>query len=526
VTSRADSRYKWKVLACVVFGIFMVILDTTVVNVAFPTMRSVFHASLSDSQWIVSLYVLALGISTPMSGYLGDRFGSKRIYLLGLGMFVIGSIGSGLAPSLGVLIATRAIQGAGGGIALPLGVGYLFQTFAPSEQGTALGLYGIALLIAPALGPILGGLLVDHGMWRWIFFINVPVGIVGVLMGRALLKDTKGRASARLDPWGLLLSTIGFGATLYGASIASRAGWTSPPVLVALGAGVVALCAFVLVELFVADDPLLDFRLYRNPVFLNASVTGYVSVVALFGAEFLLPIYLQVLRGRTALQTGVILLPLAVAAGIITPIAGRLYDKIGPRALVAFGFGVLCLNTWQLSQLQADTSMQWIMILMALRGLALGATVQSTYTTALGTVQRSRVSRGSSMVNSTRYVVQSLAVAVLATALSAAQSPATQRLQQQAPRATATASSGRQPPPVAVCMPTGQSTSAATHRPVPVGERASMARACRETLHGFADAYWITFYAAACALCLGVLLPGWPFGWAGRSRAGRATGAA
>ncbi len=516
-----DPNYKWKVLACVVFGIFMVVLDTTVVNVAFPTMRSEFHASLSASQWIVSLYVLALGITTPMSGFLGDRFGSKRIYLAGLSLFVVGSIGSGLSPSLGVLITTRAIQGAGGGLALPLGVGYLFRTFAPAEQGTALGLYGIALLIAPALGPILGGLLVDHGLWRWIFFINVPVGIIGVLLGRALLRDGGARPAARADPLGLLLSTVGFGATLYGASIASQAGWTSPHVLIALAVGAAGLVAFVLVELFVAGEPLLDFRLYRNAVFLNASITGYISVVALFGAEFLLPIYLQVLRGRTAFQTGLILLPLAVAAGMTTPIAGKLYDRIGPRALVAFGFSVLCVNTWQLSQLAADTSMTWIMVLMALRGVALGATIQSTYTTALGTVQRARVSRGSSLVNSTRYVVQSLSVALLATVLSAAQSPATQRLQQQAPGISRPARPGHRPPPMAICVP-----GPAVDRSVHATPRPIAARACRETLTGFSNAYWITFYAAVCALVLGVFLPGWPFGWAGRGKAGRATGTA
>lgn len=496
----------------------MVILDTTVVNVAFPTMRQQFHASLNASQWVVSVYVLALGISTPLAGYLGDRFGLKTIYLLGLALFVTGSIGSGLAPTLNVLIGTRALQGAGGGIALPLGVAYLFQTFPPEEQGTALGIYGVALLFAPALGPILGGLLVDHGVWRWIFFINVPVGIAGIVLGAVLLQSGRARRHPKPDPGGLLASTVGFGAMLYGASFAAQAGWTSPAVLAAFILGAVGLIAFVLIELFVAPEPLLDFRLYRNTVFLNASVVGYVSVVALFGAEFLLPLYLQLLRGRTALETGVILLPLAIVAGITTPLAGRAYDRIGPRTLVGVGFAVLCINTWQLSRLDAKTTFVWIMFLMALRGLALGLTVQSTYTTALGTVPTARVSRGSSLVNSTRYVVQSLGVAVLATLLAASQSPTTRRLQQQS--APSGAAHGAHTPGssgmhLALCGPT-----TGAHAMAP----AVMARACHEGLQGFTHAYRVTFYAAVCAMLLGIWLPGWPFHWAGRGKAGREAG--
>ena len=454
-----DSRYKWHVLGVVVFGIFMVVLDTTVVNVAFPTMREQFHASLGESQWIVSLYVLALGITMPITGYLADRFGMKRMYLGGLGLFAAGSLGSGLAPGLAALVTTRAAQGVGGGIALPLGTAMLFAAFPPAEQGFALGLYGVALLAAPALGPILGGFLVDRGLWRWIFFINVPVGIAGVALGAWLLRERRVERETRADPLGLVTSVVGFGAMLYAAAVADQAGWTGGRVIVAFAVGVAGLASFAVIEMRAARDPLLDLRLFRNWTFLNASLVGWVTVMALFGAEFLLPIYLQMLRGRTALQTGLILLPLAVAAGITTPIAGRLYDRIGPRALVTFGFFVLAVNTWQLSKLTATTSISWILVLMAMRGLALGSTVQSTYATALGTVERDRVARGSSLINSMRFVVQSIAVAVLAT--------------------------------------------------IVAGHRSNQVR-------GFEAAYRLTFWFSLLALALGALLPGWPGGWGGR----------
>ncbi|HVX41003.1 MAG TPA: DHA2 family efflux MFS transporter permease subunit [Gemmatimonadaceae bacterium] len=506
--------YKWRVLGVVVFGIFMVILDTTVVNVAFPTMRDQFHASLGASQWIVSLYVLALGITTPLAGYLSDRFGMKRMYLTGLALFVVGSLGSGIAPALPLLIATRALQGIGGGVAMPLGTAMLFAAFPPEEQGYALGLYGIALLVAPALGPILGGYLVDHGLWRWIFFINVPVGVLGVVLGTRLLRELRPDRDVRLDPWGLATSIVGFGGLLYAAGIAADAGWTAPPVLAGFAVGGVGLLAFFVVEAKVARDPLLDLHLFSNIIFLNATLVGWVTVMALFGAEFLMPIYLQMVRGRTAFHTGLILLPLAVTAGIVTPIAGRLYDRVGPRPLVVVGFSVLAVNTWQLSRLTGTTSITWVAMLMAMRGFAFGNTVQSTYATALGTVERMRVARGSSLINSTRFAVQAIAVAVLATIVASAQSPATRAMQQRVEQAPAAARAG-----IGICESTTAAGAAALVR-----AGAAMRSACHETMRGFESAYRVTFWFSLLALALAAFLPGWPFGWAGRKALQHASG--
>ncbi|HEY4305999.1 MAG TPA: DHA2 family efflux MFS transporter permease subunit [Gemmatimonadaceae bacterium] len=511
----SDDRYKWRVLGVVVFGVFMVVLDTTVVNVAFPTMREQFHASLALSQWIVSLYVLSLGIVTPIAGYLSDRFGIKRTYLAGLALFALGSLGSGLSPSLITLLITRAIQGIGGGVALPLGTAMLFGAFPPEEQGLALGLYGVALLVAPALGPILGGYLVDRDLWRWIFFINVPVGAIGVGLGIFLLREHKQKKKPKADPWGVLTSIVGFGSLLYAASIGADVGWSSRPVQIAAVLGVVGLAAFIFVELKVAEDPLLDFDLFKRGVFLNASLVGWVTVMALFGAEFLMPIYLQMVRGRTAFQTGLILLPLAATAAITTPIVGRIYDRIGPRALVVLGFSVLAVNTWQLSQLTGTTGIRWILFLMALRGFALGNTVQSTFATALGTVAKERVSRGSSLINSTRFVVQSIAVAIFASIVATSQSSATRQQQAQLQQMPSDATRG-----VGLCEVTKSSTavsdSTGASKQKLSGIGSPQSRACTETMHGFESAYRITFWFALLALALALFLPGWPFGWEGR----------
>lgn len=500
---------KYWVLISVVFAIFMVILDTTVVNVAFPTLRTEFKASISDAQWIISIYVLSLGISTPLSAYLAKRFGMKRVFLAGLAIFSIGSFLCGIAPNLLFLVIMRALQGFGGGIAVPLGPAFLFRTFPSKEQGYALGIFGIVLLVAPALGPILGGFLIDQNLWRFIFFINPPIGILGIILGSKKLPMFPEEHKPAFDWLGLIFEVIGFGAVLYAASVAAYSGWNAPDVMIGFIIGGVGLVIFAIVELFVAKEPLLDLRLYGKRTFLIANIVGYISVIALFGAEFLLPIYLQFLRGKTAFVTGLILLPMAITGGVATIIAGRLYDKVGPRVLLAFGFGLLILNTWQLSRLGANESIGWIMFLLGLRGLALGTTVQTTFVTGLSVVPLREVANGSSLTNATRQVIQAIAVAILATVLVSTLSPQIAALQQQFLNTPVAASTA----PVAICDPQSTGTIAAN---LPPSSNELLTQACQQNIAGFEKAYTITFYAAIAALVMGILLPGWPFKWAGR----------
>ena len=523
------SNYKWKVLGTVIFGVFMVILDSTVINVAFQTLRQEFGSNISEAQWIISVYVLALGISMPLAGFLADRFGTKRIYLAGLSIFVLGSLACGLSPTLGSLVAARALQGIGGGIALPLSVALLFGAFPVAEQGMALGIFGIAAIVAPAAGPILGGWMIDNNLWRMIFFINPPIGLAGVVLGTIFLREVRTDRRPRLDGLGLITEVIGFGAILYGASTAAISGWKSPTVVAAFVVGAIGLLLFGLVELFIAKAPLLDLRLFRKRTFLNPSLLGYVSVIALFGAEFLMPLYLQALRGLSALQTGLVLLPLAITGGIFVTVAGRLYDRIGPRPLLTVGFAILMVNTWQLSQIRADTPLTWILVLLALRGVALGLTVQTTLVTALSVVPMRELARGSSLSNSTRNLVQAVGVAVLATILASTISPEIQKLQEtfvQAPR------SANAPTHIAgICEPVQvapavsgsvlvSSDGATRTIPAPPANLSTLLQqACDETVAGFRKAYTLTFFAAFLAMILGMLLPGWPRKWAGRRAA-------
>jgi EmrB/QacA subfamily drug resistance transporter len=517
---------KWKILISVMFGIFMIILDSTVVNIAFQTLRREFGATLADAQWVLSIYVLSLGVTTPVSGYLADRFGIKRMYLLGIAIFVVGSFLCGLAPSLGWLIAARALQGFGGGIGQPLGPAQLYRAFPPKEQGTALGYFGIALVFAPALGPILGGWLVDLNLWRLIFFINIPIGILGILLGSRFLLDYQVKRKPSFDPLGLITAVIGFGSVLYAASIAEANGWTGRTTLLYFGIGVAALIAHAIIELFVAKEPMTFLRLFKSPVFLNAALVGYVATVALFGAEFLMPVYLQAFRGRTALEAGFILLAVAIPSGIATPLAGRIYDKIGPRMNLIVGFTILCINTWQLSKIQGNTSISYIIFLLALRGLAVGLTLQTSFVSALSSVPLNDLPRGSSLLNSTRFVVQAVSVAALATIFSSA-IPAEIRAQQDKMQDEQVSSSTR----FGVCetpgvkadenLPPGASAQLASLSG-PVANAAktkilsTLQVACQQSIKGFENAYRLTFFAAIGALIVGAFLPGWPGKWGGR----------
>lgn len=498
--------YKWQVVASVVFGTFMVIMDATIVNVALPTLRDVFADSgggIGQVQWVISGFVLAIGIVTPMAGLLADRFGIKRIYLMSLLGFTVASALCGLAPNLFLLIVFRIVQGLAGGSALPLGTALLFSAFPPEERGLAFGVFGIPLVVAPAVGPVLGGALVEYANWRDIFFVNVPIGLLGVGIGSWLLRESKREGRVPIDYVGALLAILAFGGILYGlsngapqsgggpgASATTTGGWGSWQVIASLGVGCACLVIFAIWEYFKRDEALLDVRLFKRPTFIVANVIGWISVIGFFGAEFLLPLYLQILRGLTPLQTGLLLLPLAISSGVLSPFIGRLQDKIGPRLLVAFGFGLLIVNTWQFSLLSLNESYVYIGLLLALRGVALAFVLQPTLLAALSGIGPVALPRASSLVNASRSIFQSLGVALLATILAT----------------TTTNQLSKFTPPAPSSFPPPPTYGATVQQALQVAFEHAF-------LKGLSDAYFLTFMVAAAAFVVALFLPGWPFGW-------------
>lgn len=503
-----DANYKWRVLVSVIFGIFMVILDSTAVNVAIPTLQKVFgtngqNASVDQIDGVLTAYILALGIITPLAGYLSERFGIKRVYLSSLALFVLGSVLCAFAPSLSYLVAFRVLQGLGGGMLVPLSTALLFGAFPEKERGLAFGIFGIPLVVAPASGPVLGGYFVEYLDWRYIFWINVPIGIVGVVLGYFWLKEQRRGTAARLDILGILLSTLSFGTLLYAIQRGSSDGWTSLRILSLLSIGIVSFAAFVFVELR-SREPLLDLRLFLRRSFAFANIVGWVSSIALFGAEFLLPIYLQSLRGQTPLQAGLLVLPLAIAAGITTPLAGALYNRVGGRWLVVIGSLLLAVNTWQLAHATLDTPFIAIMGIVAIRGVALGLVLQTTLTLALTGLQPRQLPRASSLLNATRNVFQSFGIALLGTILTHQVT-----VYQDAARADLTH------PTTAVGQRFTHLVQMLQQRGLPMAAASKAAAgqilgslAPHSFIQGLNDAYLVTCWLAVAAALLALTLPG------------------
>jgi EmrB/QacA subfamily drug resistance transporter len=405
------------VASVVVLGAVMSILDTTVVNVAINTLARDFGTSLSTIQWVATGYTLALATVIPLTGWAADRFGTKRLYITSIVLFVCGSVLSGLAWSAGSLIAFRVLQGLGGGMLMPAGMTILTQAAGPHRVGRVMAIIGVPMMLGPILGPVLGGWLVDDFSWRWIFFVNVPVAAAALIMSLRVLPRDVSDASHRLDWLGLMLLSPALAAVIYGlAKTSGEGGFGSPKVLVPMLLGVVGLALFVRHALR-TPHALIDLRLFANKVFSASSATLVLMVIAVFGGMLLLPLYLQVVRGESALDTGLLLIPQGVGAMIAMPLAGQLTDRTGVGRIVPFGLFVVGLSFLGLTQLTADTSYWLLGADLFLMGLGMGFTMMPTFSGAMQTLRRAAVSRASTTLNIEQQVGASIGTAVLSVLL-------------------------------------------------------------------------------------------------------------
>ena len=405
------------VASVVVLGAIMSILDTTVVNVAISTLARDFATPLSTIQWVATGYTLALATVIPLTGWAADRFGTKRLYIMSISLFVCGSVLSGLAWSSGSLIAFRVLQGLGGGMLMPAGMTILTRAAGPQRVGRVMAIIGVPMMLGPILGPVLGGWLVTDFSWRWIFFINVPVGAAALFMSRRVLPRDVPDAAHRLDWQGLVVLSPGLAAIIYGlAETNSAGGFGSAKVLIPMIAGALALAYFVRHALR-KPDALIDLRLFANRTFAASSATLVLMVISVFGGMLLLPLYLQVVRGETALHTGLLLIPQGVGAMVMMPIAGRLTDKTGVGRIVPFGLIGVGLSFLWLTQLAADTSYWLLGIDLFVMGAGMGATMMPTFSGAMQTLRRAAISRASTTLNIEQQVAASIGTAVLSVLL-------------------------------------------------------------------------------------------------------------
>ena len=409
-------EYKWLVGIVFAFGMFMNLLDTTIVNVALPTFAREFNASATTIEWVVTAYLLALAVFIPVSGWVGDRFGTKRTFMAALAAFTLGSLLCALSGSIHELIAFRVLQGMGGGMLMPVGMAMVFRSFAPSERAQAGALVSIPTAMAPAAGPVLGGYLVEYHSWHWIFLINIPVGVLAIVFAGLVLREERQARPGRLDVPGFVLSATGLAVLMYALAEGGTRGLDDPRVILTAIGGIALLAVFAIVEMR-TEEPLLDLRLFRDPLFRAVSILWIPGQAAFVGALFLVPLLLQLEMGFTPLESGLATFPQAVGIGVIAPLMGRVYPHVGPRRLVIAGMIGICLTTLSFVLVDLDTGEWWIRLIMLLRGMSFGLVMVPASAAAYVTIAPRDTGRATAIGSAIPQVGASFGVAVAATVL-------------------------------------------------------------------------------------------------------------
>jgi EmrB/QacA subfamily drug resistance transporter len=405
-------------LAVLVVGMFMSTLDTSIVNVAIPTIQNQFGGTTDQVQWISTAYTLTLGVVVPLSGWLGDRFGLGSVYTLSLLGFTVGSALCGLAWSLDVLIGFRILQAIGGGVLPVVAMAMLYRVVPRERLGTAMGIYGLGVIFGPAIGPTLGGYLVEYVDWRLIFYINVPVGILGAIASVVVLPKFPRKPGQTFDFAGFVTVAAGLFALLLAFSEGQSWGWTSYAIMMLFVGGLLSLAAFVVIELEVAE-PMLDVRIFKYWPFTNSLLVGTVVMVGLYGVVFYVPLFLQEGQGLGAFQAGLTLLPASLVMGALMPISGRIYDRFGARWPGAIGLLIVAYASYLMHGMQIDTPKEQMTLWMAIRNLGLGLGMMPIMTSGLAVIPTEKTSRASAVNNIARQVASALGLAVLTSLVTA-----------------------------------------------------------------------------------------------------------
>lgn len=408
--------YKWLVAVAFMAGLFMDLMDVTIVNVALPTLGRDFGATPEALEWVVTAYLMSLAIWIPASGWISDRFGSKWTFMFALVVFTAGSALCGLAWSVESLIAFRVLQGVGGGMMTPVGTAMLFRAFPPAERARASAVVTVPTAIAPALGPVLGGWLVDNESWRWIFYVNVPVGLATLAFALIFLREHKEPAAGRFDVWGFICSGGALALVLYALSQAPVHGWMSIRVVVSGLTGVVLFGILVALELR-RHDPMMHLRLFGDRMFRYANLTMFMAYALMLGILFLLPLYLQQLRGLSALASGLTTFPQALGMLLMVPVTSRLYPRVGPRRMLTIALSGATVTSVLFLLVDLGTNLWWIRAIMFLRGISMSFALVAAQAAAFASIPSEETGRASSLFNTNRQIAASIGVAVMATFL-------------------------------------------------------------------------------------------------------------
>ncbi|HET7568056.1 MAG TPA: MFS transporter [Gaiellaceae bacterium] len=409
----AEENRKWWTLAAVAFGLFMIMLDNTVVNVALPSIERDLHISISELEWIVTAYALTFAALLITGGKLADMFGRRRIFVVGLLIFTLSSLACGLAPTASFLIGARAVQGVGAALMNPATLSIITATFPPKERGQAIGIWAGVSALALAIGPLVGGVIVDNINWNWIFYVNVPVGAAGIVASQIFITESRDTShEQRLDVPGLLSSGLGLFAVSYALIEGNKQGWTSPEILAFFVAAAVLLVGFVLLERH-QRLPMLDLSLFRIGAFAGANTVAMLVSLGMFGVFFFVSLYVQNILGYSPTKAGAVFLPMTILIILVAPVAGRMSDRIGSRWLMGGGMTLLGGSLLLYQRVGVHSDFWTLLPAMLLGGVGMAMTMSPMTSAAMGAVPVDKAGVGSGVLNSFRQVGGSLGIALI-----------------------------------------------------------------------------------------------------------------
>lgn len=405
-----------KILAAMLFGMFIAILNQTLLNVALPKINTEFNISASTGQWLMTGFMLVNGILIPISAFLFNKYSYRKLFIIALLLFTIGSLVCALSNNFPMMMGGRVLQAIGAGVLMPLGSNVIVTIFPPEKRGVAMGTMGIAMILAPAIGPTLSGYIVQNYHWNVMFYGMFFLGIAAMIFGYFWFRLYQKTTNPRADYQGIVYSTIGFGALLYGFSEAGNKGWGSTEIVIMFIIGVIFIVAFVIRELTMRA-PMLNLEVLKSSTFTLTTIINMVVMMSLFGGMILLPIYLQNLRGFSALDSGLLLLPGSLVMGILGPITGKLFDTIGLKPLALFGIAVMTYGTWELTKLNMDTPYLHIMSIYVIRSFGMAFVMMPLMTAAINALPPRLISHGNAFLNTMRQLAGSIGTAILVTVM-------------------------------------------------------------------------------------------------------------
>lgn len=409
-----------KILAAMLFGMFIAILNQALLNVALPKINTEFNISASTGQWLMTGFMLVNGILIPISAFLFNKYSYRKLFIIGLTLFTLGSLVCAISFNFPIMMSGRVLQAIGAGILMPLGSNVIVTIFPPEKRGVAMGTMGIAMILAPAIGPTLSGYIVQNYDWNVMFYGMFFIGIIAIVIGLFWFKLYQSTTNPKADIPGIIYSTIGFGSLLYGFSEAGNKGWGSTEIVTMFIVGTVFIIFFILRELRM-KAPMLSLEVLKYPTYTLTTVINMIVMMSLYGGMILLPLYLQNLRGFSALDSGLLLLPGALVMGALGPVAGKLLDTIGIKPLAIFGIGIMTYATWELSKLNMDTTYLHIMWIYIVRSFGMAFVMMPIMTAGMNALPPRLISHGNAFVNTMRQLAGSIGTAILVTVMTTQQ---------------------------------------------------------------------------------------------------------